>query len=846
MSYFLNSKKEKNILIIFILLFSFVKLDDNTELIIKDLEMNFEKATNYHFSIENEESLPKNIKIEVIGDNSDNNYIISFYKEDSSFNDRNQLSQSLSGKAFMWLNQNQIKNGFYLSVECSESPCKYSLIVALKENIQLILGQPYSYSVTEENKETTFIIIGNPNNFEIPYYHDNCKISIWAKGNNDINTELKLDNFQKHPKFNAYLYKIGKPQEIEYIFIVKGTIGDFINVGALFFDGYNYCPHIIKDLGLEISPFFIKGILDDAHFLFPGTIEVSRSLYYFDNDYESSNFLNSENSSISNYSEVFIHIDPYDKYSFFSLQYIEYTDHKTSKNGKIKFYTPQNLGIIYERIIKKNEIVGLIPMKPENDFDYLKYYVALKEGEFKTYIYKCDNYPLCKLDSNTLKNSEKLIDFYSASISYNNSEYKDISPINKNQNILLLTCQTDSCKVFTSIYTNKNNLNLLLSIPYYKYIKQNNEENYFMTLNKAILNSFSLLPGNTYIYINIELISGNISITPENYEKDLNDTKKLIIFEMSKLNNFSLKIKANNDSIYSIVASIHTDEIDLLTSQFRYLLKLNKDTKEKTLIFAEELKSDNPNYFGFLYGDCNLEVKYSSTIKSGSSFSQDYKVIDSKTKSILYKVNKKDKENDNCYFSTSMYNVNNEKNSIVLGTGVNYPFIFDENIKKVKFMHIDSEKEKDLQINLKLSEEKKFTLTLFLNDQQIKEFNIEKSDDYAVVSAEELKTNCKNANQPCKINFILNSENAKEDSTIEIKVSHNAKGEEHGAGGTNTDHTLLYILIGILGGVILIILIVLICVCKYKKKSSSSELGEKLRESLQSYDTNEMALLERD
>ena len=850
MKYFLNSEKHLNNLILFIFLFTFVQLN-NTELIIKDLEMNFENATNYHFSLESEESLPKNIKIQVIGDNSYNDYIISYYKEDSLFKDTNQLSQSLSGKAFIWLNQNQIKNGFYLSVECSENPCKYTLNVSLKENIELNLCEPYSFYVTEENKETTFIISGNLDNFEISYYHDNCKVSIWAKGNNNINTELKLENYEKHPKLNAYLVNIGKPQVFEYKFIVKGTVGDFINVGALFFDGYNYCPHIIKDLGLEISPFFVKGILDNAYFLFPKTTEVSRTLYLFDYDYEYSNFLNNENSSIANYSQIFIRVDPYDNYSFFSLQYIEYKEYKTSKKEKIKIFPPQKLGATYERIVKKDEIIGLIPMKPENDFNYLTYHIALKEGEFKAYKYKCDNYPLCKLDSNTLKNSEILIDYYSASISFNNSEYKDISPITKTQNILLLTCESDSCKLFTSMYTNKNHLNIILSVPYYKYIKENNEENYFMSINKAILNSFSLLPRKAYIYINIEIISGNITLTPEENENYVNYTKKLISFEISKLNNFLLKIKANADSIYSIGASIHTDEIDLLTSNFRYLLKINNFTKEKTLIFFNELKSDKPNYFGFLYGNCNIEIKYSnSVISSGDYFSQDYKVIDNKTKSIQYKINKKDKENDNCYFSTSMYNLNNEKNSIVLGAEVNYPFIFKENLKNIKFMHIDTEKDKGIQINLKFSDEKKYSLTLFLNDQQIKEFNIQKRDDYVVVNSDRLNNHCKNDNQPCKINFILNSKNGKGDSTIEIEVSHNITGEEHWDDndqrkGNNKDHTLLYILIAVLGGIILIILIVLIFVLKYKKKKYSN-LDEKVKDSFEPEDNNEMALLQKD
>lgn len=864
MEYIFNSKRKLFSLIILMFSFEFVILDETVELKIQNFTATYSKATNYYFSQESEESLPNYIKIELEGQNEDTNYIISYYKQDSSFKETNQLSQSISGKAFIWLNKAQIQNGFYLNVECSNLTCEYSLNITLYEKIMIYLGQPYNYYVTEENKNTTFTICIQPDKYD--YYNIlndyDLKATIWAKGNYDITSELKVEDYAKHPKYNAYLFYIPSLEEIEYEFNVKGTVGDLINIGGLFFDGMNICAHIIKDLGIEISLFLVKGKLDDAVFLNSNTSGIIRSIYHFDYDYEYSNFLNDENSTKGDYKKIFIRLDPYDFFSFSSLQIIGYTDIETKTQKKINIYPPQYLGYTYERNVNMGEIIGLIPMNPGKDFNYLTYHTALKEGYFKAYIYECENYPLCKLDSNTLNKSEKLLDYNSASITYNKSEYNEnITSISKKQKMLLLTCQSKSCTFYTSMYTNNNNLNVILSVPYYKYIKENNDDNYYMTIKKSIMNSFSIMQANIYIYINIEVISGNISLNPKENEDYLNNNKKLISFRMDKLKDFSLKIKANSNSIYSIAASIHTDEIDLLTPNINYLLKINNSNYENSLIFVDELNSAKPNYFGFFYQNCNIEVKYNNTTKkvNNNNYFQDYQTINNKVNSILYKINKENNENNNCFFSASMYNLEEEKNSIILEAEAKYPFLFNNNNKKIKFMHIDTEKEKGLQINLDILDKSKCNLTLFLNDQEIKKFNINESN-YIVVNSERLMSNCKEENQPCKINFILNTETS-DNSKIEIQLSHQITKDDNWDSFNDDDddnednkkdhdsedkdnNKTLYIVLGVVGGFIIILLVVIL-ILKCKKKGDGN-LNKKIEEVFEQGDTNELSLLQKD
>ena len=773
MEYIFNPKRKLFSVIILVFSFEIVILDETIELTIKNFTNSYSKATNYHFSQESGESLPNYIKIELEGQNPENNYIISYYKQDESFRETNQLSKSISGKAFMWLNKDQIQKGFYLNVECSDSTCEYSLNLALYEKILINLGEPYNFYVTEENKDTTFTIFIQPEDYVILNDYG-LKVTIWAKGNNEITSELKAKDYIKHPKYNAYLFPISSLEVNEYEFKVKGTVGDFINIGGLLFDGMNICAHIIKDLGFEISAFLVKEKLDDAFFLFSNTSGLIRTIYNFDYDYEHSNFLNSENSTKIDYKKVFIRLEPYDNFSFSSVQFIGISDIETKAPKKINIYPPQNLGLTFERTIDKDEIIGLIPMNPGKDFTYFTYHTAAKHGEFKAYIYKCENYPLCKLDANSLKDSEKLLDYNSASISYNKSEYNEnISPISKKQNMLLLKCLTESCKLFTTMYTNKNKLNIFLTVPYYKYIRKDNEDNYYMSIKKSFMNSFSIMKENTYIYVNIEIISGNISINTKINEEYSQENKKLFIFKMDKLNDFSLNISANKNSMYSIGASIHTDDIDIITPNINYLLKINKSKTENALIFADELESSEstiPNYFGFFNEKCNIEVKNSnSPISFTDNFAQDYQTIDNKFKTIQYKVNKVKNENTNCLFSTSMYNLKDENSPIILGTGVNYPFMFNENTIKINFMHIATEKEKDLTINLNILDMSEYNLTLFINEQEIERFNFIESNNITINSSS-LIDNCKENNQPCKLNFIIESKNNTSNSIIEIKV----------------------------------------------------------------------------
>ena len=87
----------------------------------------------YHIIPEFPSVLSNYIKLVVRDNNSTNesylnyvNYAISYYQDDKTFSNRKQLSYGSLNMTMMWLKKEQIKNGFYLSIESTYNTCNYS------------------------------------------------------------------------------------------------------------------------------------------------------------------------------------------------------------------------------------------------------------------------------------------------------------------------------------------------------------------------------------------------------------------------------------------------------------------------------------------------------------------------------------------------------------------------------------------------------------------------------------------------------------------------------------------------------------------------------------------------
>ena len=163
----------------------------------------------------------------------------------------------------MWLNKKQIEKEFYLSVECFETPCNYTIYLIPQNIPKLKLDEQYTYYVTEENAEMTFVISGTPTYApeKLARPTENNVVTVWAKGNKEVKTTLTgidgLDNV-KHSKYEGYLVRLKEMKEFEYTLKVSGKPGDLITIGSQFIDGNNICPLFIYKNGYEMTGFLKK------------------------------------------------------------------------------------------------------------------------------------------------------------------------------------------------------------------------------------------------------------------------------------------------------------------------------------------------------------------------------------------------------------------------------------------------------------------------------------------------------------------------------------------------------------------------------------------------------------
>ena len=786
-----NSKV--NYLILF-LLFSCIKLsvEDGLDKIeqpttMTDITINGKKL--YQIALKNETNLTFT-KIEVKGE-PNKDFIISYYKDD--FKNRKQLSKSISGKALMWLNKAQMQGVYNISIECDAYPCKLSLSLELKDKIEINLGDaPYAYYVTKDNKEVDFHIKGkikdsNPKE---------CKISIWAKGNKNIVSSLSGEYTElKNRGYQAYLInKIEQAEVNNRTLKVNGNLGDLIEVGAL---AINVNKEFETEINFPVLGFFKKDVLD--------TIKIK--------NFDKKTFAvlyDQENSvypiSSSNNDEIKMDSKYGDKY-FYSFDY-----KKERTDNFYNILTPLIHGAMYEINLEKEKALGLIHMAPEDNFDYLTYYAKEKNGEFTASILSCKNYPLCAKD----EKETPLLFYDSSSFIYKKDKYEnDISPISHKQNVLLLKCKSEPCKIYVNMYTNKNKVTLSPDTTLLKNIKENTEENFIIGLSNILPND-----NTKYVsYLNVETLSGDISVEM-NGTKFENGNKKLFEKDLSSKDSFSIKIKAKKNSFYNIAFYYEKENTKFIPPQANCLIKFKDDLTESQFSIRSKEKKENL-FVSLSFLKSNTSVEKSETklqFNEKGKFVQDSYENNEKQNepnNAKYKVKRVDNKSNPYLYSVSTFRFYDEgkknTNYVLLGKGVTHPVLFDNSkYKKISYMYLYEEENDNLKVNFTIFDDKKYNVEIEFNDKNHQSYNnISKNNSCIELSKDVLKNNSL-ANQPCKINFIVSPQEYNNNPIMEITINPNensGSSSKSSSGGSSIfDNKIL--LIG--GGIILVLLIILI------------------------------------
>ena len=794
-----------------------IKVVNNTESCFRVLIKNPKSLSNYIQILINDPD--KNV--------IPNNYIIVFYGEDSSFNNIKQVSNLISPKSNLYLNKNEIKKEFYFKAQNKYENRTFEIKIIPKSFCELNFNSStISYLVTEENKNMNFIIKSDDNTKPIYFNH----IVLWIYGNKDINVNLKLNesNYFKHTKYNTYIIKQGKNND--YFLSVSGTVGDLLDIGFILLNEYNWCKNC-KEQNMELYKVFLKkNILNYMCF------DIKNYKYHYINYFDDNNDI--KHYTERNGKECFQLPEEKDEI-FFSYHYLA----NKQKNNLDIYYL--QLGHNYYFNIEENKTLGFLPLRLEEDYNYLKYYIRNLNSDlynFKVYFGTCKNYPFCLNKKDIIKNENLIQNLGLFSYSLNKSEIKKIiSPYRNNKNILFIEFikgnhpwdyYISRNKISIMIYTDKTKA-YINSYKNYKFIKKYDIDNINYELDK---NAYHLYKDYDY-FITIELISGDIAIDINNKNSIINNNsfyryKNMYTYYLNKTNiknYFNINISAKKNSIYNIYMDSfeYDDKIELyrlnVGGNFIFNIHPKKILKlyfYPRRIFTSYTQLDWEKIYSmfivFYPINCDVEIKnqyrndkliHREIIDNNNNTSKNiiyYQEIGSTkefTDVIPYEITLRNKfNNDKClmYVSTYFFNtisLDSNDNSIILKENFPQKFILNQNFQKINFSYYFMENWKDIIININKTSIKNVDLQIVMNvnDIYFRKLKINLRQNIIPISNEELK-NFIYENQINKIIFTIMLSNKTDEAIVNINIKSKEKNG-HKEKNSDSKFYIIYLII---------------------------------------------------
>ena len=624
---------------------------------IKSEAFDIKDFTNYDKKPENNKFYAK---IEVKGNNADINYVLSAYS-DSGRSKRIQLAQSFNRNTKLYLSPNQIKENMFIKLECSQYPCQGNIEFSYSEKIELIEGETLSYYVTNDNVEMEFSLIPNKSS-EIS--------NIWARGQLNINTTLNLNSSDYVNKSNNYIIK---KQSIDKThFKVKGTSGDFINVG---FIGYKKAENnnesfYISNTMLTVNenvitiylqketftkvcyPIQTRKCIDTVELLFGNGIILTKIAYSFKRD---KNGTSLDDHSVNNLfnlgsiSNIFYSHEIHTQdicFSFPPNEFKQFDDIKEiiltyqitrglSFDKGFNLYEPQLNGVFYPRFLKKKQKVVFIPQFGGN-FAKMTLNLMSMTGFPKMSIVDCDNYPLCELDNNKTSinkvNSSNINRF--SSLSFKKKDGVEYSPISSKQTLMIVECEEgekkenrtkyfdDICGFGTLMNKEEAKIELIEDQYFNQFATKNQKDNYkIKIMNESKIDKIFI---DIITYVGDVNVSTNFpdGITYSQYTS-INKIYLSVKIYSQKLKELNFAVTSTSNSYYTILVNygrelVETDSLitNELQTGFSYLVTIDpkiEDTDEfsnKIIKFRNEKYIDKmPMMFNFYSLNCEVVVK---------------------------------------------------------------------------------------------------------------------------------------------------------------------------------------------------------------------------------------------
>lgn len=763
-------------------------------------------------------------------------YAILYYNNDSKFINQKKYSSISATGAFLWLNKEEIKHGFYFKVYAEYYyVSSFNLKITSYNYIELNLQNPtYNYYTNEQNKNLNFLI-----KIKRYYDYDNTVI-LWAYGNKKINTSLNVTNYDKHSEYNAYIIKIDDYKKYtdgytEIILSVDSEKNDLINVGFIYLknrDGINNCINCDmyfynhREVNDDNIIYIFKGFLKKnilESICIPKSSNLMNDVYLkFINKNITMN-INFEHSNTDPNSCIILPNELEEL--FFSFHYLNTRVYKTKYLNLNDFYLYKYhsllKGIYYYELILNENTRGFLPLRLEENFNYITYDIISfnSNTQFEIYFAICEDYPICSIINKDSLNDNIYINhylnYYSITLPKNEYYYDNNISSNKKRLLFIKCFDNNSCRFYINIYTNNANIYLGYKPFLDDLFDKKGEPNiqYKFLGNKKSINSLIKAKNDCGQYFNdgsggyknpffsFEKIYGDITIDTN---KELsNNYNNIFNYKLNSFHDFiSLNLTSNKDSLYNIkfyhLIEQKNKKTYYLPIGTNFLINLENDTNSEILFYTNHREKDETNYFiNFHPINCDIEInnniiKYSI---NNYDFYQDLLKFkeelfySSSTNINTYEINILNR-NKSCMIQASSYllkdlvRINhfeyNIENGIILNDNISYIFVYNKKFNNLNFIYYFINENNNIFVNIDLLNKGKFIVELFIDKNKYnKEYNIE-SNEIIKLNQKELKQNCPSNSKICKLALnILNIDDTSNAENMYIKILINSKNDEN-------------------------------------------------------------------
>ena len=727
------------------------------------------------------------MKVQVTSNDDNPAPRLCFSSTDQNCSPRDQLVKNPNDKvAIMWLKREEFNKDdqeLYVAVQSATEGSSYTIRFEGAQQPSFGPNFVYSYVVNSYNKEMRFDVDGTESDVYLT-------ISLDGSSKATLNVDNTYRDGVNYKSGRTFTFPLGgaglKATNLASITVKCTEVGEYLTLSAhtvstpVPYEGVA-AKGVLLPNGPEITGYLEEGVLNEECF----PLDLSDSKYknmnklyvtgrvhtkyaWFFLEDENRNYLEETDVEIFNGQLGFVMKNngklnyvcfELPSESTFRLNKMAFSVLITATNDLpsiYNYYPPQLVGDTYRRIIPKNSIAFFSGTKNDNTakkYDYSLYQI---KGKTKMYISHCKKYPDCQYSSQS--ELDNLIEVQPMNQMSIWTTYDDkSSAINSEKYVIVAYCADDDnqnngyCEFETSIVNKGQDIYLVEDEKFSKYVVkeekgkfiadlQNGRQIQRLTFDIMIFSgdvTFNCYNGNPYGKLSDE----EIQIT---YDKYYLSNKIYFHINLAQLSTEQIIVeyKAEINSFFTIKYSVDSYNIEQLEEDVpsgeSYLVQINPNSQSKTkkVSLSNRFYKNNVLFLAnFFELNCEFEIKRGDEavdIFDGygqqvlSSKSDEYK---SDSYEYTIKIKEADLSNYNhkmCMLYVAGYEDDSDR-SIIVGENINQQIIFENNLKKIRFLYPHADANKDLAIHVNVIDKAFYKITFFANNNNIRELTVTRS-----------------------------------------------------------------------------------------------------------------------